>query len=537
MNKCFFSSDVIFESNTIYTADRAVYDIYPDESMESISCWWSSFKSDDKPLYASFVLRNLENITIDLGGAKLMLHGRIMPFAVYDCKNITFRNFSIDYDRPFYTEGTVLESEPGSVVIQIPEMFSYRIENHDFIAIGETWEHRLIRGDMLLTCMDPLSNRRSCGVILGLIGDEICPWDNPPLPVHHLYADDLGNGKVRIWNIPESFQPQVGHILVMTHEDRRKTGFLLERDMDTTIEHVRLMHVGAMGLTANLCQNITVDDYSMYLDEESAHRHVTINADGFHTFHCTGIMKIENCRFENLLDDAVNIHGNYLMCTENPDPRKLIVVNRPAGIKGMEYLLPGDEVYIYKQNTQEIRTIGKVESAAYDAGQLTVMEIHFMEDLTIPIEPGDVLENRRMPDIEIRNCRINSAGGFRISTGKKVVIENCHFETSGFSILFSGDMDYWWENTGVKDVTIKNCTFDHCGCPVETACSFQPTEIAPFYHENILFTGNTVIAPDRAVMVLDNVDNVEISGNKITGLREGQMPVVLKNCSHVFVEN
>lgn len=537
MNKCFFSSDVIFESNTIYTADRAVYDIYPDESMESISCWWSSFKSDDKPLYASFVLRNLENITIDLGGAKLMLHGRIMPFAVYDCKNITFRNFSIDYDRPFYTEGTVLESEPGSVVIQIPEMFSYRIENHDFIAIGETWEHRLIRGDMLLTCMDPLSNRRSCGVILGLIGDEIYPWDNPPLPVHHLYADDLGNGKVRIWNIPESFQPQVGHILVMTHEDRRKTGFLLERDMDTTIEHVRLMHVGAMGLTANLCQNITVDDYSMYLDEESAHRHVTINADGFHTFHCTGIMKIENCRFENLLDDAVNIHGNYLVCTENPDPRKLIAMNRPAGIQGMEFLLPGDEVYIYKQNTQEIRTIGKVKSADYYADQSEIMEIHFMEDLTIPIEPGDVLENRRMPEIEIRNCRINSAGGFRISTGKKVVIENCHFETSGFSILFSGDMDYWCENTGVKDVTIKNCTFDHCGCPVETACSFQPTEIAPFYHENILFTGNTVIAPDRAVMVLDNVDNVEISGNKITGLREGQMPVVLKNCSHVFVEN
>ena len=66
MNKCFFSSDVIFESNTIYTADRAVYDIYPDESMESISCWWSSFKSDDKPLYASFVLRNLENITIEV---------------------------------------------------------------------------------------------------------------------------------------------------------------------------------------------------------------------------------------------------------------------------------------------------------------------------------------------------------------------------------------------------------------------------------------------------------------------------------------
>ena len=91
------------------------------------------------------------------------------------------------------------------------------------------------------------------------------------------------------------------------------------------------------------------------------------------------------------------------------------------------------------------------------------------------------------------------------------------------------------ENTGVKDVTIQNCTFDRCGCPVETACGFQPTEKAPFYHENIRFINNTVIAPIRAAMVLDNVNRVEMSGNTITGLRDGQLPVSLHNCSHVTV--
>lgn len=537
MNKRVFTSNVEFESNTTYIADRMEYDIYPDDTMEEIFCWWSSFKSDDKPLYAAFVLKNLENITIDLGGAKLILHGRIMPFAVYNCKNITFCNFSIDYDRPFYTEGTVLESEPGSVVIQIPENFSYRIENHDFIAIGETWEHRLIRGDMLFTCMDPISNRRSCGVILGLIGDEIYPWETPPLPIHHLYADDLGKGRVRIWNMPESFQPKVGHILVMTHEDRRKTAFLLEKCINTSLKHIRLLHIGAMGVTANLCHNITVNDYSMYLDHECADRHITINADGFHAIHCTGTIKIENCRFENLLDDAVNIHGNYLVCFENPDSKTLIVKNLPAGIKGMQYLLPGDEIRVYKQNTQEIRAIGRVESAAYYADQLTIMEIHLLNDLDVSIKPGDVLENRRMPEIEIRNCRINSAGGLRISSGKKVIIEDSFFETSDFSILFSGDMDYWYENTGVKDVTIRNCTFDHCGCPVETVCGFHPTEEAPFYHENIKFTNNTVVSPGYAVMVLDNVNHIEMSRNNTTGLHEKQTPVILKNCCHVYIEN
>ena len=96
-------------------------------------------------------------------------------------------------------------------------------------------------------------------------------------------------------------------------------------------------------------------------------------------------------------------------------------------------------------------------------------------------------------------------------------------------------MNYWFENTGVRDVTIRNCTFDHCGCPVQTSCGFQTTEAAPFYHENIRFLHNTVISPDYAALVLDNVNYVEVAGNKIGGLRENQLPVILENCSHITI--
>ena len=535
MKQAIFSVGTVFESDTLYMADRNRYDIYPSDDFEEIRCWWTFLNSGNIPLRAVFVLRNLKNVTIDLGGAKIVLHGRIMPFAVYDCENVTLRNFSIDYDRPFYTEGTVDESEPGSAVIRIPELFSYRIEGHDFIAFGETWEHRLIKGDMLFRCFDPETGGISSPTILGLIGDEIYPRPNPPLPIHHLYADDLGERRVRLRGFPAGFQPAVGHILTMTHEDRRKTAFLLERDTDTLIEHVRLLHIGAMGITANLCHNISVNGCSMFLDEECPDRHVTINADGFHAFHCTGLMKIENCRFENLLDDPVNIHGNYLVCTEQPARDCLVAENRSAGIRGMEYLVPGDEVTIYRQNTQEIRAKAVVKSAAFRPGE-EVMDIVFRQPLTEGIERGDMLENRRMPEIEIRNCTVRNTSGFRISSGKRVLIEDCRFENAGFCILFSGDMNYWFENTGVKDVTIRNCSFDHCGAPVLTGCGFRPTEKAPFYHENIRFINNTVTAPGDAALTLDHVGGVEVRGNTFTELRRGQMPVVLRDCSHVTLE-
>ena len=164
------------------------------------------------------------------------------------------------------------------------------------------------------------------------------------------------------------------------------------------------------------------------------------------------------------------------------------------------------------------------------------MQVTLQDDIPLCIEDGDCLENLRMPEIEVRGCRMKCMGGFRISSKKRVLIEDCYFETAGFGVLFSGDMDYWYENTGVGDVTIRNCTFEHCGTPVETGCNFRPTESAPYYHQNIRFTENTVHAPLTTVMRLDNVCGVEYKNNSVTGLREGQQTVVLANCDKVTIQ-
>jgi len=290
-----------------------------------------------------------------------------------------------------------------------------------------------------------------------------------------------------------------------------------------------------MGITANLCHNISLDDFSMYLDEECPDRIITVNADSFHCFHCTGLMKVENCRFENMLDDAINIHGNYLVCVSQPDSKTVMVQNRSAGIRRMEYLVPGDEIVVYKGNTQQIRCCGIVRTAEFIGDQWLDMCVTLQDDIPLCIEDGDCLENLRMPEIEVRGCRMKCMGGFRISSKKRVLIEDCYFETAGFGVLFSGDMDYWYENTGVGDVTIRNCTFEACVSPVVTGCNFQPTEEAPYYHKNIRFTDNTVHAPITAVMRLENVYGVEYKNNTVTGLREGQLPVVLTNCDRVTI--
>lgn len=536
MKNILFQPGIPFESNTTYTADRTVYDIYPEDATETIRHWWTFMNSSGEPLYAAFVLKNLENVTIDLGGAKLIFHGRIMPFAVLDCKNVTLRNFSIDYDRPYFTQGTVLEYEDHSVTIQVPPLFRYRIENHDLIAVSDTWEHRLVKGDMLLRCFDPATGlpSRNSGAILALIGDKIQPRPTPPLPIHQLYAHDAGENRIRLTGLPDGFVPKPGEILAMTHEDRRKEGILLERSEDTVIENVRLVHVGAMGVVGALCHNITLKHLDMYIDESCAERIVTINADGFHTFHCSGLIQVEDCRFENMLDDAINIHGNYLYCLEKNGEYTIRAASKGQALVQMPYFLPGDAVTIYKQNTQEIRFCGTVDSYGYE-GDSNNMEIRFREPIP-ELQEGDILENGKMPEIVVRRCVSRCMGGFRISSSKRVLIEDCTFATAGFSVAFTGDMDYWYENGPVKDVTIRRCTFENCGIPVETACGFKPTENAPFYHENIRFTENTVYLAGGNVMNLQDVNGITYSGNTIVGLHDGQLPLRLIRCSNVSVQ-
>lgn len=532
-----------FESDTEYYAQSSEYHIYPSDDFEEIHVWWTFMNTAGTPLRAAFVLRHVKNVIIDLGGAKLVFHGRIMPFAVFDCENISFRNFSIDYDRPFYTQGTVLSSEPGNVVLEVPEEFGFRVEGHDLIAVSDTWEHRLTDGDMLFRCFDAETRKPSShsDVILALVGDEIHPRPNPPLPIHHLYAEKGENNTLILTGLPDSFRPLPGEILAMTHEDRRKEGFLLERDTDTYFENIRLLHIGAMGIVANLCHNITANGFAMYLDEETGSRIITVNADSFHCFHCSGLIRLENCRFENMLDDAVNIHGNYLVLAESSgDGKSCVFENRAASLLDMEYLLPGDRVTIYRQNTQEIKADLTVSSAVYEPGQTKRMKVVFAEAPDCTLDPGDILESRRMPEIEIVNCVSRCMNGFRISSGRKVLIEKCLFETSGFSVAFTGDMNYWYENGPVRDVTVRNCEFVGCGIPVATYCGFRKTEKAPYYHKNLVFENNTIRSGNSCVVNLSDMDGVVYRHNTFIPSEGGKYPAgehaVLHNCDHVTIE-
>ena len=81
--------------DTILFDIKAEYHFYKDFSEHKVCHMTNtdSFKNPDK--YFAFMIENKENITIDGNGSTLVVHGAMCAFALFNCKNIVFKNLRI----------------------------------------------------------------------------------------------------------------------------------------------------------------------------------------------------------------------------------------------------------------------------------------------------------------------------------------------------------------------------------------------------------------------------------------------------------
>jgi hypothetical protein len=499
-------------SGTCYYGTEREYHIYLKDTVNSAG---HGYVKTTESLSTAFFLKDLTDVTIDLGGASLIFHGRIAPFVLSNCKNITLKNFSIDYDRPFYTQGEILEASTKHLKLRISDGFPYRMENGVFYAVSDTWEQPFNQYHMLFQPYDPKTQAPAyaAGCILAVIGGE--EYDkNPPLPIHHLTLEECQDGSLVFHgDFPESYK--AGQILTMTHEPRDKNSILTDHCQNVVVENGRLIHGASMGFVGMFSENITLRNFNMYLDEKSKGL-ITINADSVHCFHCTGKILIEDCIFENMLDDGINIHGNY-MRVMSASENEVNAHVAAAGLENIQWYQPGDVLNIYRGKTQELKGSYTVVRAEYPRDR----EILVKFDRRVEAAEGDIIENSAMPEIEIRRCKTgkNRPRGFLLSSGGKTLVEDCFFNNCSCAIHFTGDTTYWYESGPVRDVTIRHCHFYNCGyCGSDYAIMATPevevTEKVPCYHKNITITDNVFESFTRGALYANKTEGIVFKNNK-----------------------
>lgn len=465
------------KSNTVYYGRRDRYDI---RIADTVRCEDKTYLSVHEDHYgflsAAFLLRSLENVTLDFRGARIVLHGRIQPFIIDDCRNVTIRNCTIEYDRSFFTEAKVMGMSDGQMCVRLCDSFPCRVGDGYLVPYAETWEnHDLNKGDMFVQCFDSETGEGR-SLIVGIIGEIVYPRENAPAVVKQLRVRGEGDNIIFTGDFPQSWSR--GMTVVFAHEKRDKTSVTICRSEDCKIENYRILNGAGMGIYAMHTRNIRLDGLSLYRDALS-HGIVTNAADAVHTVACSGDIVIENSVFEGTIDDAINIHSNfYTAVTTNG----VVLTAEKTKISHClnvhcTVFARGDKIAVYNGKTMERRDVYLIENVSLLDDYRIAMSLDRPAGIAAE---GDLIENlSAQANLTIRNCRFGKSNAhLRLQTRGRIVIENCEID---LPVMLTGDTTYWFEASPVDDLTVRDCVFTGRGC-ISIIPDFTPVPAAPMHN-------------------------------------------------------
>ncbi len=486
-----------------------------------------------------FPLLGCENLTVDGQGASFIFHGQMIPFVLERARDLTLKHFSVDWEQPLHAQGRVVEIGIDYVDIAVDPPAEFYMDRGVLTFCGEGWQAELSNVlEIDLATLAPMvrSGDNHCG---GWWGER---WD----------IRQSGPRRLRFkgtFSIP----PTKGSGIVFQLRRRRSPGIFLKDSVNTTLEGVTLHHAGAMGLVAQKCEDICLRAFHV-MPREGSGRLFSAGADASHFVYCRGQIELDGCRFENELDDPINVHGIYATIKKQLDDATLLIkLNHPEQV-GVTIFDPGDEASFNRLDTlmpyanTRVRRLERI-NAAYS--------LLSIEQVPAGCCVGDVLENLSWaPDVVIRNChfRRNRARGILVSTSGRVLIENNHISAAGAAVLIATDANSWFESGAVHDVTIRDNCFVDCLYGTESwgpatitiMPAMRQTLPAPLcLYENIRIENNRFEMNEAALVFARSVKSLVFKGNRYEPSRRQirwrqgqQVGFVLEHCRDArLIEN
>lgn len=480
------------------------YHFHPDRATET---YLFVSNNDEGLKHIAFPLFDLTDFEVDGGGATFVFHGLILPFVALRSTRITLRNFSIDWSRSFHSEADVIDATSDHVDIRIPEAFPYRVDHGQLRFVHENGRLTRIRNILEFD-----SARRETAFQV---------FDNYGIG-DRCRAETLATGLVRLHATFNTPLPRPGNRLVLTSEGRHCPGITLDACTDVQLIDVTLHHAGGMGVIAQHCRNITLERTCVTPPPDGG-RMISTAADATHFVNCAGLIALIDCRFEQQMDDPVNVHGIYARISARPADCTVEIELKHYQQFGIDLARVGERIEFIDGRTlltTHTATVTGVERLNRRFSRLTL-------DRPLPetVRIGDAVGNLDWnADLTIRSTtsRANRARGFLISTAGKVLIEDNVFHTPGAAILVAGDANHWFESGAVRDLVIRRNRFENCNYGVwgRAAIDINPEietaqRAGVRYHHNITIEDNTFIAFDRRILRGHCVDGIRVCRNRI----------------------
>ncbi len=464
-----------------------------------------------------FPLIDKENITIDGEGSELLFHGEVVPFVIDNSKNITLKNFKIDYPNPYFFQGEITAAAEDFIELTFDKsQFNMTVDDKNITFFNEEDDWSVSKEKFLTTEFD---------VSTGAPSAYISPYflylpeksDGSFLDGMYRYVKGtmLGDNKVR-FDGHFKHTHNVGNMLICTCGPQRKCpGILGNRSNDILIKNVTMHATASMGVICQLCNNITLDTLKA-VPRENSGRLLSVNADATHFINCGGFVKYEGCTFTNMLDDAGNVHGNYLKFIKYIDKHTALLMFGHYEQVGVNIFDNGDKIRFVNNKTMTEIAVKTVKSASLINQWYVRLETE--EELPELIE-GNTVENfTKMPELYINNCvsGYNRPRGFLPSTWKKTVITNNTFFNMSCGLHFTGDSNDWFESGHVENVIIKNNNFKNSAYAGGSAIVINPHVLegdTPF-HRNIVIEDNVFEMHEERFLSASHIDGLVFKNNR-----------------------
>ncbi len=465
------------------------------------------------PKKVGMALEQLHDLTFDGQGAEFIFHGRMLPMSLLNSQNCTLKNFSIDFAYPHIVQVEVLENKGDSgIVFAVAPFYNYRVSDDKHF---ETFDGEQTSRPFTGIAFEPVNKH-----ILYKTSDLHCDLSNIKT-----------TAKSRILYAPNWKDERLvdGTLVTLRTYYRPAPAIFMSENKDVHLQNIDVHYAEGMGLLAQLCENIELDGFNVCLTDST--RCFTTQADATHFSGCKGKIVSRNGLYENMMDDAINVHGTYLKIVSVLDDYTVegaYMHNQTWGFKWGEV---GDSVQFVKSATMDVLPeINRIKTIKPTSKELKSFVITFEKPLNAALKSADAfgVENLTWtPSVEFTSniVRNNRARGALFSTPCKVTVaDNVFDHVAGTGVLLCGDCNGWYETGACCDVEIVRNTFVNSLTNLfqfTTALVSIYPEIpclsgqTTYFHRNITIADNVFKTFDQPIVYAKSVDGLTIVNNKI----------------------
>lgn len=444
--------------------------------------------------HVGLLLDGISDLTIEGNGAELIFDGDMSGIALLNCRNITLRNFSVDWLHPRVVEMRCTASCDHDVEFELHSSSRAIVQDGKLFflnpdGVPEAAEKWIVQ----CASADGKSNNRS--------------------PFHPCAEAaecvETAPGKLR-FRYEEPKNIELGSVWQFRNPTRNENGIFLHECENIEMDHLRLHFTPGLGIVAQLCRNLNIHHHIHAPAKESG-RVCAAFADCIQVSSCRGNVRITDSQFSGTQDDPINIHGTYLGVNEFDGKRLLLEFKHPE-TWGFLPFLPGDEVALVDAETQERLQFAQVHHAVLK----DFLHIDLYLDSTFHVEDAGkryVIENlSACPEVLVQNNCFSCypTRGLLITTSAPGIVRgNTFLQTSPRpSIHIASDACSWYESGGVRDLLIEENCFEGCVVP---AINIKPNNNDRYpLHRGIRIRNNTFIRCTAPYLYASGCAGIEV---------------------------